>query len=106
MAKNNSKSVRLSDEVLAYIEGYRGSGFNEQFENIILDAKRSEPERKQKLAELDKQIDKSLDKFHKINSTVTQLDAYVYQALHLHKSLQSLSENISKLVDDSALPFS
>lgn len=42
MAKNIAKSIRLSEEVYAYIDGYRGNGFNEKFENIILDYQKEE----------------------------------------------------------------
>ena len=38
--KNIAKSVRISDEVFAYIDAAPGKGFNEKFENIILEAKR------------------------------------------------------------------
>lgn len=54
--KRNSKSIRLSDEILHYIESYEGNGFNEKFENIILFAMRSEPQRKQCLSRLDQEI--------------------------------------------------
>lgn len=49
--KNNMKSVRLSDEVLSIVEGYRGNGFNEKFENICLDFMkgRAKMEKEQKL---------------------------------------------------------
>lgn len=36
--KTNQKSVRLSNRVLRYIEGYRGGNFSEKLENLVLDA--------------------------------------------------------------------
>ena len=55
-AKSVAKSIRMTEEVYAYITGYRGDGFNEKFENIILDAMIGESQRKQKLSMYDSQI--------------------------------------------------
>ena len=38
--------MRLTQEVYDYIEQQAGNGFNEKFENIILEAKKGESERK------------------------------------------------------------
>lgn len=54
--KSISKSIRLTPELYAYIDGYQGNGFNEKFENIILDAKTSEPARKERLEYMDRRI--------------------------------------------------
>lgn len=35
--KTNQKCVRLSDRVVKYIDGYRGSNFSEKLENLVLD---------------------------------------------------------------------
>lgn len=37
MKKVIQKSIRLSDRVFTYIEGYRGDNFNQRLENYILD---------------------------------------------------------------------
>lgn len=54
--KSVSKSIRLTPDLCGYIEGYRGNGFNEKFENIINDARLSEPGRLARLEILDKRI--------------------------------------------------
>ena len=51
-AKSNSKSIRISDKCFNYILNYRGNGFNEKFENIILDAMESEQSRNEHLEEV------------------------------------------------------
>lgn len=56
MGKTVSKSIRMTGDLYAYIENYRGNGFNEKFENIILDARDAEPQRRERLEFLDKQI--------------------------------------------------
>lgn len=35
--KVNRKSIRLTDKVCRYIEGYRGENFNDKLENMVLD---------------------------------------------------------------------
>ncbi|WP_368272295.1 hypothetical protein [Enterocloster lavalensis] len=51
-----AKSIRLSEEVFTYIDGYRGEGFNQKFENIILDAMCAEADRKRRIEALDGSI--------------------------------------------------
>ena len=34
--KSNRKTVRLTDKVYRYIEGYRGDNFNDRLENLVL----------------------------------------------------------------------
>ena len=43
--KNVSKSIRLTEDLYKYIDNYCGDGFNEKFENVILDARHSENKR-------------------------------------------------------------
>lgn len=74
--KGNSKSIRLSDEVLAYIESYEGKGFNEKFENIILFAMKTEGERKKRVEYLDRQI---AEKQHEIQMLVTRHNNFTDQ---------------------------
>jgi len=54
--KNNLKSVRLSDEILEIVQSYRGEGFNEKFENLVIDFKKSLPEHEAYKAALDENI--------------------------------------------------
>ncbi len=35
--KSNMKSVRMTDEVFETVMAYRGNGFNEKFENLVVD---------------------------------------------------------------------
>jgi len=66
-SKSNSKSIRLSNEVMEYINEYEGKGFNEKFENIILFAMKTEIERKKRVAELDKLISARSQELQAIN---------------------------------------
>lgn len=86
--KNNSKSIRLSDEVLHYIESYRGNGFNEKFENIILDAMESEADRQQRLAFLEQQI---ADREKKLHERIAKYD-------ELNREIRALLNSFSSAI--------
>jgi len=34
--KEIAKSIRMTEEVFKYVEGFHGNGFNEKFENLVL----------------------------------------------------------------------
>lgn len=59
--KNNAKSVRMTDAVLAYVEAQEGEGFNQKFENMVLFAMQTEQDRKDRIAFLDAEIDRKRD---------------------------------------------
>lgn len=86
--KNNSKSIRLSDEVLHYIESYQGNGFNEKFENIILDAMKSEADRQQRLAFLEQQI---ADREKKLHERIAQYEK-------INESIRALLNSFSRSI--------
>lgn len=54
--KSVNKSIRLTPELFEYINSYRGDGFNEKFENIILDFRFMEKERASRLEILERRI--------------------------------------------------
>ena len=56
--KKNSKSIRLTDEVLLIVEACPGEGFNQKFENLVLEFKKGEQKRKERVAYYDKIIEK------------------------------------------------
>lgn len=56
--KNVSKSIRLTEDLYKYIDNYCGDGFNEKFENVILDARHSENKRLIRLEMLQKDYDR------------------------------------------------
>jgi len=58
--KSNAKSVRMSDKVLEYVEGFAGNGFNEKFENMVLYFMENEPKLKERISSGEKRL-KSLE---------------------------------------------
>lgn len=98
--KSNSKSVRVSDEVLAYIENARGDGFNQKFENIILDAKRSEPERKRRLVEYDRLIEQRKQQLSKITEKIQLLDIEIQAIFSLQDEVHHIQKQLAKILAD------
>lgn len=81
MAKDIAKSIRLSREVFDYINGYRGNGFNEKFENIILDYQQAEKDlqarikgRKKELELFEKQIHKAAEDLRKLRGLTWRVE--------------------------------
>lgn len=90
--KYNQKSVRLSDEVLNYINSYpKGDNFNEKFENIVLFVFKNENDIQERLVVLNKEIDTKcyelaelkkriidlLDVERKLNMLLQSVDLYI-----------------------------
>lgn len=92
MAKGNQKCVRMTDEVLQYVDKYDGKGFNEKFENLVLFALKEEKAKKERLKDLDAEIEQRWKKLKLLSDKANQLDRNLYQALNLEKSLQELKE--------------
>lgn len=99
MAKNIAKSVRLSDEVFEYIQAYKGDGFNEKFENIILYAMNSEAERNERIKRLDELIASKEKQFNLIRDKLDKLDRFVYAALRINSSVLELQQQLQDIID-------
>ena len=106
--KCNSKSIRISDKVLNYINNYRGNGFNEKFENIILDAMESEDDRIKTLEMYDYQIEQKKQTYYKMCDKLRQLDPMVQACVHVNSRIKELNKSfdvcISKITLQSVDP--
>lgn len=99
--KSNSKSVRLSDEVMAYILNAPGDGFNQKFENIILEAKQTEPERLERIAHYDDLIEKKRKQLSKIEDKVKSLDVAIQAVFSLQDEVHKIQKQIDDIINDS-----
>lgn len=109
MAKNNSKSVRLSDKVMHYIMSYPvGNGFNEKFENIIIYAMETEEYRRREIENLDDQISRKREDYYALCDKLRKLEPMVQGALHINSRIIQLNKEfddcISKIVFDPGNP--
>lgn len=91
--------MRLTQEVYDYIEQQAGNGFNEKFENIILEAKKGESERKKELARLDKQIEKQRQKQTLLFEQLTNFNYF----LNSFEDAQKLLQNLKNKLNDAHL---
>lgn len=73
MNKCNNKSIRLNDKVFDYIINYKGDGFNQKFENIILYAMETEADRKKRITELDNLIQLKHEEIEELNKKILKL---------------------------------
>lgn len=89
--KCNSKSIRISDKVLNYINAYRGNGFNEKFENIILDAMESEDDRIKTLKMYDNQIERQKQRYFKMCDQLSRLEPMVQSYVRVYDRIRELN---------------
>jgi hypothetical protein len=78
--KNNQKCVRMSDEVLGYVNGFPGEGFNRKFENLVLYVMKEEGRIKNSIAILEKrelELKRSIADFRSMKVTMDRLKSYM-----------------------------
>lgn len=100
MQKSVSKSIRLTNKVYGYIMQAPGNGFNEKFENIILSAMESEPERVKRLESLDNQIESKRNQLSSMESSLRGLAPLVQAALHINSSVNEFNKKFEKLLEE------
>ena len=100
MKKSNAKSIRLSDKVMDYILAYRGDGFNEKFENIILDAMESEDKRKRELAFYEVRIKDARERYQAMCDKLRSLDPMVQGCLHINSRIRILNQEFDECITD------
>lgn len=71
--KSNQKCVRMSDEVLEYVNQFQGEGFNQKFENLVLYFKKTEQKYKENLNLLNREISKKQEVTRKLNGKINNL---------------------------------
>lgn len=96
--KSNLKSIRVSDKVLDYINGYRGNGFNEKFENIILDAMDSEDCRVRTLEMYDRQIELKMNQYFAMIDQLRQLEPMVQACVHVNSRIKELNKSFDECI--------
>lgn len=101
--KSISKSIRLSDDVYGYIMAAPGKGFNEKFENIILEAHEAEPELKKRLAELQKSVDDEQRKLYQLFEKYRYLNDYFQVAMSMQRQLDRMQNDLKMVIDDGKL---
>lgn len=88
--KNNQKCVRMSDEVLEYVNRFPGEGFNQKFENMVLYFKKSEPGLKKRLDALNREIQNR-------QAAIRALDGKISGLQGIERGLEMIKSDISSL---------
>ncbi len=103
MAKDIAKSIRLSQEVFGFIDNYRGNGFNEKFENIILDYQKEEKviqdrikARKKELKLFEKQVSCMADTLRGLQGMKWRVDNCMESLEGIEKNLKALADGVSQ----------
>lgn len=99
--KVHSKSIRLSDKVLQYIESVPGDGFNQKFENIIIEAMETVPQREKELAYYDGLIAKRKEQLSKIADKVESFDSAIKAVFAVQEDVRRIQRQIDSIINDS-----
>lgn len=84
--KNVQKSIRISEEVAAYIEKQEGNGFNEKLCNMVLYCMEREAEVKKTVAEAEerlKYVSRQIDEKSVTLSKLCKIDVYLNSCLRV-----------------------
>lgn len=73
--KNVQKSIRISEDVAAYIEKQEGNGFNEKLCNMVLYCMEHETEIKKKIASAEKRLNVVEKQINEKQKLLEQLEA-------------------------------
>lgn len=92
MTKSNQKSIRMTDEVLAFVEKQKGEGFNQKFENLVLKFKNEEKD-------LDKRLKEKQQQFDDLTRKVKQLQTSALNLDRLQREIDRCSQYVKKMVD-------
>lgn len=96
--KSINKSIRLTPKVYNYIESYQGNGFNEKFENIILEAMELEEERKKRIQVLDGMIADKLDDYNTLRDRIKDLNEFLLVAVKANSMIKQLDNIVNEIV--------
>lgn len=96
--KSINKSIRLSPKVYNYIDSHPGNGFNEKFENIILEAMEFEDERKRRMEYLDKRINMKLEQVSVLEDKIKALNEFLLVAVRANGMFKQLEELRNEIV--------
>lgn len=84
--KNIQKSIRISEDVAAYIEKQEGNGFNEKLCNMVLYCMEHEAEIKKKIASAEKRlefVEKQINEKHKLLEQLEAISRFASSCLRV-----------------------
>lgn len=95
--KSNLKSVRLSDEVLQYVENFEGDGFNQKFENLVYFCMKEEKQKHMLLEDLEQLITLKRKKLNAIDAFSRNLLLTQRNLEAVQSGLEDLRQNLNQI---------
>ncbi len=96
MAKNNIRSIRISDDILELIEAQAGENFTQKYEALITRCFYELPAVERRLERINQEI---LQKLKLLNGLSRKADAYAAALRNMERDMQSLSRTITKATE-------
>lgn len=93
-----NKSVRISEQVYEIVNSYPGEGFNNKYESLVIEAFVTENERRQTLAELNKQIAKAEKELRDIHNKIKTGLGIVDRLSVIRQQADFLDKNLHEFV--------
>lgn len=93
--KTNLKSIRISDEVLTYIENFEGNGFNQKFENLVFFCMREEKRKRAELQDLDNLLKLRYKKDRSLFDLQREAALTIKQLISMQHDLEKLRKYMS-----------
>jgi cytochrome P450 len=75
-----------------------GTGFNEKFENIILEAKNGEMQREKRLADLDQSIENEQNKLYQLYDRYRFMDQFFRDFIHLRHDFENVRSDLDHVM--------
>ena len=101
MAKNNIRSIRMSDRVVEIIEAQQGENFTAKFENLVIRCMWELPDKEKQLDRLNEQIQEKREELLKLSSKAInysrQLSTMQYKMEDVGKMIAVLAKSTDTL---------
>jgi len=97
------KSVRLSEEVFNIISDTPGDGFNEKFENLVLDYHHTIEKRKKELEKIERKIKISSKHLEDLSQKSFEISVMITKFGQINDLLDSVRSNIKKVTQKISL---
>lgn len=109
MAKKSiNKSICITDDVNAYIESYRGNGFDEKLKNLVLDYQEGEKEiqrvidyKKKELQDVTFELFDAMERMNILKRAEAKMEQFERSAEGCDKVLKNVAHDLLQLVDRS-----
>lgn len=101
MAKNNIRSIRMSDRVVEIVDAQQGENFTAKFENLVIRCMWELPDKEKQLEQLNEQIAEKREELRKLSVKATsfsrQLSEMQYKMSGISNAIAALAKSTDTL---------